>query len=115
MNNNQHFNRHDPQGQLVFHIRRLRQWHGDAPMQQQELAELAGVSPRRLRHYEQLTAVPGIIADLIRIAAALNVRLDELLASDVVNACRRHVVEQRNREELLRTDQPIGFQCSDDA
>lgn len=83
---------------LAFHLRRLRQWHGDKGLMQAELAYLSGVSLRFLRGYEGARKLPRNIKALIALSLALEVPIEELIAPQLTDALRGGVAE---RQKLL--------------
>ena len=80
---------------LVLHLRRHRFCHGDRKLGQAELAALAGIPARRLRQYETSTRLPRAVANLLAIAAALDVSVEDLVAHRAVQHIRDTVSERR--------------------
>jgi transcriptional regulator with XRE-family HTH domain len=99
---------------LALHVRRMRQWYERRPLTQDELAKLSGLSPRQLRWYEGTTELPSAVRALLRIAVALKVPMQSLLAPSVVGK-EIEQVEKRRTEMGLGTlpyedSQPDNFQ-----
>ena len=80
---------------LALHVRRLRQWYGNTGLSQGALAELAGLSTRHLRRYENATTLLPPIITLVRIAIALNVAVETLIDSDVLDELRADIEARR--------------------
>ena len=78
MNNNQEEPRVDKRP-LALLIRSKRQWHGTRPMTQAELANRAGVTVRQLKYYESCRELPAAVAALRRIAAGLDLQIEDLI------------------------------------
>ena len=87
-------------GPLVLHIRRLRQWYGDHGLGQQDLAALAGISPRLLHSYESCRSLPGSLGALLALSLALRVPLEALIDPRVVNRQRKAIDERRRHLHL---------------
>jgi transcriptional regulator with XRE-family HTH domain len=83
-------------GPLVFHIRSLRQWHGEGGMSQRELATLAKISPHTLRAFEECRDLPRVATNLLRLSLALQVPL-EWLFSPVLVEKERAVIEKERQ------------------
>ena len=64
---------------LVFHIRRLRQWYRDKALSQTELSRLAGVPTRSLRSLESARSIPRAVESLLRVSLALGVSVEKLI------------------------------------
>lgn len=75
------------EGPLALHIRRVREWYGTRGMTQEELAYVAGLSPRVLRKYESARTIPPIFRTMVLLALALEVPVE-------------HLVEPRELEEM---------------
>ncbi|MFA5061539.1 MAG: helix-turn-helix transcriptional regulator [Patescibacteria group bacterium] len=89
-------------GSLVFHIRRLRQWHGESGLSQTELAELAGVSERQLRLYECSRYLPLSVQFMFAVAIALQVPMERLIDPEYFENLKRDINRRRATKE--RTD-----------
>ena len=88
-------------GPLVFHIRSLRQWHGQVGMSQKELATLSQMAPRALRAYEECRDLPTVARNLLRLSLALQVPFEWLFSPTLVEHERADIEKKR---QLL-------FQC----
>lgn len=77
---------------LALLIRSQRQWHGDQPLTQKELAERAGISVRQLKHYETRRDLPRAVEAMLCIAEALEVTIDELITPWLKASATGHVV-----------------------
>ena len=86
-------------GALVLHVRRLRQWYGERGLAQEELAKVAGVSPRLVRSYESCRTLPGCLASLLAIALALQVPIEGLVDPRVTHRLREQVDKRRHAHE----------------
>lgn len=95
-------NRHRP---LVLHIRRFRQLGPVGVLSQEQLARIAGVTPRCIRELEGLRGASPPLLNLVSVSLALRVRLDELFLPDWVEARRREV--EFRRSELIRSNQEL--------
>ena len=98
-------NRMEP---LAWHIRRLRRWYGERGLSQGQLADLAGISPRALRDYEVATELPHTILNLLRLAIAFRVPLEDLIAPDLLDELRADIEARRLDRGLEH--RPIGFE-----
>jgi hypothetical protein len=76
---------------LAFHIRRRRHFHGDRRLSQAELAAVAGVCPRVLRSYERTKSLPRSVRNILTIALALEIPVEELIAPSLLAEMRRTV------------------------
>lgn len=102
MNNyNEHSGEPLKNGPLALHIRRLRQFHGDKQMSKQELANLVGLSVRRLAHYESCRELPQAVMTLLTISTALEVPLQDLIAPDVHADVNARVEERREQLGII--------------
>lgn len=88
---------------LVLHLRKRRFSYGDNKLGQAELAVLAGIAPRQLRKYEACTRLPRAVANLLAIAVALDVHLDDLVADTTLQAIRDTVAKRRQQLRRGRT------------
>lgn len=75
---------------LALHVRRRRQWYAKRPLTQKELADLSGLDERRVRAYETSRSLYPEIEALIRLARALRVAVEELVAPDTLD----HIVAE---------------------
>ncbi|MFA5127779.1 MAG: helix-turn-helix transcriptional regulator [Patescibacteria group bacterium] len=87
---------------LALHIRRLRQWYGETGIEQQDLAQIAGVSDRQLRVYERGRALPQSIEFLLSIALALGVPMEWLINPNRLEKIRQQIDERREAFERSR-------------
>ena len=94
---------------LTFHIRRHRLWYRKASLTQGQLAELAGLSRRVVARNEHRHALPQSIASFLKLALALDVPAEALIAPDLLESLKQEV-EVRRR--ALRLDQPPGLASS---
>lgn len=98
-------------GPLALHIRRLRLWHGDGGMSQRELAELAGVSVRMLRAYEDCRALPQLVVFLLAVALALKVPMEWLFAPEILEKMKQTIEGRRlnlQRRPETKPDDPTS-------
>jgi transcriptional regulator with XRE-family HTH domain len=89
----------DPSDHLAANVRAIREARG---LSQQQIAKLAGIPRATWSHLESGSANPTL-AVLTRVADALQIRLDELLASP-----RQPVRHLRAGELPLRTRGPVS-------
>jgi transcriptional regulator with XRE-family HTH domain len=88
---------------LVFDLRRLRRDYRDSGFTQEQLAKLAGVSTRVVHEYEASTGLSSSVECLLRIALALNVPIEELIAADLIDELRADVAARRAEYRLTPT------------
>ena len=93
---------HRTQHPLVLHLRRHRFCHGDRKLGQAELAALAGISARQLRQYETSTQLPRAVANLLAVAVALDVRVEDIIAHRALHAIQERVRERRKIMKIKR-------------
>lgn len=86
---------------LVFHIRALRQWHGQGGLPQATLAELIGLSRHQLHRLENCRELPAVLVQLLSLAYALGVAPESLIDPRVRERIREAVTSRR--DELRRT------------
>ena len=96
-------------GPLALHIRRLRQWYGDHGISQADLAELAGISPRLLRAYEDSRRLPPVVELLLRIALAMEVPMETLIDPRLIERIARPITGRR--DEINQRRPPLGSMC----
>ncbi|MDB4958161.1 MAG: hypothetical protein JWO36_5730 [Myxococcales bacterium] len=82
-------------GSLALHLRRLRKLYGNEGLTQEELAALADVSERTIRDYETVTRLPYFVEPLVRVALALQVPFERLVAPALLDALRDDVERRR--------------------
>jgi transcriptional regulator with XRE-family HTH domain len=82
-------------GRLALHVRRNRTWYRDAPLEQAELALLAGISGRQVRSYECAKRLPAAIDTLLAMAIALEVKIEDLIAPHIIEELVRQVEARR--------------------
>ena len=97
---------------LALHIRRLRQWYGDKPLGQSELAKLAGVSDRQLQRYESCRKLPPGLSALLSIAIALKKPLESIIAPDLFDEILADVEARRVGSE--DKPDPVKPWCPED-
>lgn len=97
--------RHPP---LALHIRAKRQWYPRRELTQDELAQLADVSTRQLRRLERARQLPEAVDSILRLAMALSLSIEELIALSIV-ADRWATIEER-RQRLKLADPENGHQ-----
>lgn len=95
----------------TLRVRVLRELYDGRGMRIEDLAALAGMPVELVDAYERCSHLPQMILDLVRLAAALQVPLDELIASRRVSRIRESVVARRGQME--GGSQEIGFRCRD--
>lgn len=82
---------------LALHIRSLRQWYGAQGLEQGDLAQIAGVSPRILRVYEASRELPRALECVLSVAYALDVSPEELVDPRRLSLLKAEVEERRTR------------------
>ncbi len=65
---------------LTFHLRGHRQFYGSSGLSQQGLAKIAGLSAKVVRRFEKCRRLPKDFANVLKIALALHVPVEKLLA-----------------------------------
>lgn len=80
---------------LAFHIRRRRHFHGDRKLSQAELSAVAGVCPRVLRSYEMSRSLPRSVKNILAIALALEIPVEEIICSSLLMEMRRAIEKRR--------------------
>lgn len=80
--------------QLALHVRRHRQRYRDRQLGQEDLALLTGLSGRQIRSFEKCRRLPAIIDTLLRVAIALEIPLESLIAPSLI-AERTRAIEAR--------------------
>lgn len=99
-------------GPPVFELRNIRLFAGDGGLTQLELANLAGISPRRLRSYEGCRALPESVHALLSLAIALRVPFEYLIEPRVLDELkaaievRRVVIDARTRRRNAPQGEP---------
>ena len=88
---------------LALHIRRWRQWYNKRSITQAELAQLAGISERQVRMYEQCRKLPKTARTLLSIAIAEQLPLERLIAPQLLDEITADV-EARRTEMRLTTN-----------
>lgn len=82
---------------LALHIRRHRQWHGEAGLSQEDLARLAGVSTRSLHRYENGRELPRPVEILLAVSLTLDVPLTSLIDPRLVAKMQSRIDARRRR------------------
>lgn len=88
---------------LVFRLRQMREWAERDGLTQADLALIAGISARALRAYEAHRALPRSVSVLLRLAMALRVPVEFLIAPKLLTELRaplethRAIVEARRK------------------
>lgn len=82
---------------LALHIRSRRQWHGPRGLEQSELAEIAGISPRILKVYEASRELPRALECLLSVAYALEVSPEDLVDPRRLSLLKAEVESRRMR------------------
>ena len=100
--NNSNFVSFDAQP-LAFHIRRLRQWQGEAGLSQEELAQLTGVSARSLSRYENSRVLPRPVEMLLALSLALDVPLTSLIDPRVLAKVQSQIEARRSAKPASRS------------
>lgn len=95
---------------LVFNIATFRQWYGKQPLTQRELAKLAGISESQVFRLEKARSLSRGLETLLRVAIALEARLDGLIKQDRI-ADLHAEIEERRRELRLGTNGESGEAC----
>ena len=80
---------------LALHIRRVREWYGTRGMTQEELAYVAGVSPRAIRKYESTRTIPPIFRAMLLLALAMEVPVEHLVEPQQLDEMRLAVGVRR--------------------
>lgn len=70
---------------LAFHLRGHRQFYGQTPLSQKEFAELSGLPAWIVRRYEKSRRLPVVFEQILRLALALNVPVNNLVAPHVLD------------------------------
>lgn len=89
----------------VFNIAAFRQWYGKQPLTQRELAKLAGVSESQVYRLEKSRSFARGLETLLRIAIALEARLDGLVRPESMLALHAEIEGRRREMRLTRTDE----------
>ena len=93
---------------LTLRVRQLRRSYREAGLTQRQLADLAGVSTSVVHGYEALRALPNAALCLLRVAMALDVSFEQLIAADVLDELRADVEARRLDRRLERESTMTG-------
>lgn len=95
----------------ALRLRRLRRAYSEEGLRPDGLAYLTGIPPQGLAAYESDRVLPGHLEDLVLIAAAFQVPLDEVIDQRVLARLRARVADRRLTLEGGEEKPPIGFRC----